>query len=109
MRCPAGIIAFFVAAALGLTAHAKSPSYFVYVSNERSGDVSVIDGATDGVVATFGVGKRPRGMHATPDGRRILVTLSGSPRMTPGADTERAPADKTADGLGVIDPVPRKL
>ena len=26
---------------------AESPNYFVYVSNERSGDVSVIDGATD--------------------------------------------------------------
>ena len=29
--------------------------------------------------------------------------------MAPGVDTERAPADKAADGLGVIDPVARKL
>ena len=90
-------------------ARAEAPSYFVYVSNERSGDVTVIDGATDAVIATFPVGKRPRGIHATPDGKRLFVTLSGSPRMAPGVDENRAPADKTADGLGVIDPATRKL
>jgi YVTN family beta-propeller protein len=51
---------------------AGSPQYFVYVSNERSGDVTVIDGTTEAVVATFGVGERPRGIHAAPDGRRLL-------------------------------------
>src|ERR1041385_550996 len=89
--------------------HAEPPSYLVFVSNERSGDVTVIDGATDTVVETFPVGKRPRGIHAAPDGRRVFVTLSGSPRMAPGLDENRAPADKRADGLGVIDPAARKL
>jgi YVTN family beta-propeller protein len=88
---------------------AESPNYLVFVSNERSGDVTVIDGATDSVVGTFPVGKRPRGIHATSDGRRVFVTLSGSPRMAPGLDENRAPADKRADGLGVIDPSARKL
>ena len=55
------------------------------------------------VIGTFPVGKRPRGIHATPDGGRVFVTLSGSPRMTP-AWMKSAPADKRADGLGVIDP-----
>ena len=32
---------------------AESPSYLVFVSNERSGDVTVIDGNTDAVVITF--------------------------------------------------------
>ena len=81
----------------------------MFVSNERSGDVTVIDGATDSVVGSFPVGKRPRGIHATPDGRRLFVALSGSPRMAPGLDENRAPADKRADGLGVIDPSARKL
>ncbi|PYK28297.1 MAG: hypothetical protein DME52_01280, partial [Verrucomicrobia bacterium] len=88
---------------------AEPPSYFVCVSNERSGDVTVIDGSTDAVIATVPVGKRPRGIHATPDGKRLFVTLSGSPRMAPGVDENRAPADKTADGLGVIDVAARKL
>src|SRR5438067_5157579 len=88
---------------------AESPGYLVFVSNERSGDVTVIDGTTDSVIGTFAVGKRPRGIHAAPDGRRVFVTLSGSPRMAPGVDENRAPADKRADGLGVIDPATRKL
>src|SRR5437667_10649496 len=69
----------------------------------------VINGGTDAVIATFKVGKRPRGIHAAPDGKRLFVTLSGSPRMAPGVDENRAPADKRADGLGVIDPAARKL
>ena len=98
-----------VAAALVLSTRAESPSYLVFVSNERSDDVTVIDGKTDAVVTTFPVGKRPRGIHATPDGKRLFVTLSGSPRMAPGIDENRAPADKRADGLGVIDATARKL
>ena len=92
-----------------LVARAESPGYLVFVSNERSGDVTVIDGTTDAVVATFPVGKRPRGIHTTPDGKRLFVTLSGSPRMAPGLDENRAPADKRADGLGVIDAAAHKL
>src|SRR5216117_507276 len=92
-----------------IVVRAESPNYFVFVSNERSGDVTVIDGASDAIVATFPVGKRPRGIHATPAGERIFVTLSGSPRRAPGVDAERAPTDKTADGLAVIDASTQKL
>ena len=94
---------------LAAATRAEPPSYLVFVSNERSGDVTAIDGATDSVVGTFPVGKRPRGIHAAPDGRRVFVALSGSPRMAPGVDENRAPADKRADGLGVIDPATRKM
>ena len=45
------ILCVFLAGAL--VGRAESADYFVYVSNERSGDISVIDGATDSVVATF--------------------------------------------------------
>src|SRR5581483_10409415 len=40
---------------------------------------------------------------------RLFVTLSGSPRMAPGLDENRAPADKSADGLGVIDAAEQRL
>src|SRR5262245_46909312 len=103
------LFASWVLLILVAAVRAESPNYLVFVSNERSGDVTVIDGATDSVVGTFPVGKRPRGIHATPDGRRVFVTLSGSPRMAPGLDENRAPADKRADGLGVIDPATEKL
>src|SRR4029077_4434064 len=107
MRCL--FISWILWVFLAASTRAESPSYLVFVSNERSGDVAVIDGATDNVVGSFPVGKRPRGIHATPDGRRVFVALSGSPRMAPGLDENRAPADKRADGLGVIDPSARKL
>jgi YVTN family beta-propeller protein len=103
----AGILAI-VLCAIG-TVVAQSQNYLVFVSNERSDDVTVIDGGTDAVVATIRAGKRPRGIHASPDGTRVFVTASGSPRMAPGVDEHRAPADKTADGLAVIDPVARKM
>src|SRR5205814_2754669 len=107
-RCYSVILVSVLALA-ALSVSAESQHYDVFVSNERSGDVTVIDGTTDAVVATFPVGKRPRGIHATRDGKRIFVTLSGSPRMAPGVDTERAPSDKAADGLGVIDPTAHRL
>jgi YVTN family beta-propeller protein len=100
---------FCVLLASTYVTRAESPVYFVFVSNERSGDVTVIDGNSDAVVATFPVGKRPRGIHATPDGKRLFATLSGSPRIAPGLDENRAPADKRADGLAVIDAAARKL
>jgi YVTN family beta-propeller protein len=108
-RCHSLILGSILASAALSAAGAGSEHYEVYVSNERSGDVTIIDGATDTVVATFPVGKRPRGIHTAHDGKRIFVALSGSPRMAPGVETERAPADKAADGLGVVDPVARKL
>src|SRR5204862_4763326 len=109
MKFKLSAIVCTVAITLALAVCAEAQNYFVFVSNERSGDVTVVDGTTDGVIGTFAVGKRPRGIHAAPDGRRVFVTLSGSPRIAPGVDENRAPADKRADGLGVIDPATRKL
>ena len=63
-------------------AAAEPPSaYIVCVSNERSGDVSILrDGK---VTSTIPVGKRPRGIHASPDGAFLYVALSGSPIAGP--------------------------
>src|SRR5688572_2190482 len=96
----------------GLTCLAPGSPHRVFVSNERSGDVSIIDGETHQVISTVAVGKRPRGIHVAPDHRRVYVALSGSPRLGPGADPERARtanADKSADGIGVLDAVTLNL
>lgn len=78
--------------------------YRVYVTNESTGDLSVIDGTTWEVIATVPLGKRPRGIHASPDKRTIYVALSGSPPAPPGVDESTLPpADKSADGIGVFD------
>jgi YVTN family beta-propeller protein len=85
-------------------------SYHVYVTNERSGDVSIIDSVTNEVVATVPLGKRPRGIHASPDKQTIYVALSGSPIAGPGVDEKTLPPpDKSADGIGVFDVKTSKL
>jgi YVTN family beta-propeller protein len=85
-------------------------SYRIYVTNERSGDLSIIDAATHQVTATVPLGKRPRGIHASLDGRTIYVALSGSPIAPPGVDESKLPPpDKTADGIGVFDVETSKL
>ncbi len=84
--------------------------YRVYVTNESSGDLSVIDGSTLEVIATVPLGKRPRGIHASPDQKTIYVALSGSPPAPPGVDeSSLPPADKSADGIGVFDVEQNKL
>ncbi|HEY0708606.1 MAG TPA: beta-propeller fold lactonase family protein [Polyangia bacterium] len=76
----------------------------IYVSNEDSGDVTVIDEASLQVVATIAVGKRPRGIRVGPDGKRLFVALSGSPKAPPGVDESTLPPpDPKADGIGVVD------
>ena len=103
------------------TARAQAETtYDVYVTNEKSGDVTVISGSEFKVVDTFAVGKRPRGIHASPDGKTVYVALSGSPiQGPPRLDEKGVPifddkkdatdADKAADGIGVVDVATRKL
>ena len=60
------------------------PSSLAWVSNERAGTVTVIDTATDKVVATVKLGFRPRGIEVSPDGRRVYVALSDTARNAQG-------------------------
>src|SRR3954463_5150253 len=93
---------------LGATTAAAAPR--LYVSNEDGGDIAVVDTATLEVVAHIPVGKRPRGLKLAADGRHLYVALSGSPRGGPGVDESKLPPpDRTADGVGVVDIVERKL
>jgi YVTN family beta-propeller protein len=98
--------------------------YQIFVSNEKSGDLTVIAGADFKVTGTIPVGKRPRGLHASPDGRTVYVALSGTPIEPPPKldasgnpifesgrddDDNNAKADKAADGIGVVDVAQKKL
>ncbi len=79
-------------------------AYRIYVSNEISGDLSIIDPASRREIARVRLGKRPRGLAASPDGRLLYIALSGSPIAGPGVDESTLPpADKTADGIAVFD------
>ena len=83
---------------------APTGAYRVYVTNEASGDLSIIDPATRAVVGRVALGKRPRGIIASPDQRLLYIALSGSPVAGPGVDESTLPAaDKAADGIAVFD------
>ena len=49
----------------------------VFVTNERGDSVSVIDAATNTVIKTVPVGRRPRGIGLSPDGKEIYIAASG--------------------------------
>ncbi|HXU60764.1 MAG TPA: hypothetical protein VN962_03625, partial [Polyangia bacterium] len=82
----------------------------VYVSAEDSGEILAVDPAKGEVAARIPVGKRPRGIKLSPDGKLLYVALSGSPRGGPGVDESKLPpADRSADGIGVVDVAAHKL
>jgi YVTN family beta-propeller protein len=122
--------AMAITAGVWLAGAAVAPSradngYQIFVSNEKSGDLTVISSDGFKVVATIPVGKRPRGIRASPDGRTVYVALSGTPVEPPPQldangnpillknqdddDDDKVKADKTADGIGLVDAVQRKF
>ncbi len=78
----------------------------VYVSNEDSGDISIISTASNQVIKTLNVGRRPRGIRVGHAGDKVFVALSGSPKCPPSMsdeDCSQQETDKTQDGIAVID------
>src|SRR5581483_5963202 len=104
---------------------AGNGDYEICVSNEKSGDITVLEGGSWKVLATIPVGKRPRGIVASPDGKTVYVALSGTPISGPPAldakgnpilhkggdddDDDDKKADKSADGIAVVDLRLKKL
>ena len=81
-----------------------------YVSVEDSGEVVAVDPDHAMVMARIFVGKRPRGIKVSPDGKLLYVALSGSPRAAPGVDESLLPPpDRAADGIGVVDVKSQKV
>jgi YVTN family beta-propeller protein len=82
----------------------------LYTTDEEQGYVVVVDPGRGEVVARIPVGKRPRGIKLSRDGKRLFVALSGSPRGGPGVDDkDLPPPDRSADGIGVVDLASRSL
>jgi YVTN family beta-propeller protein len=104
-RFTLALVIGFVGAALapGLP-RAQQASYRVYVTNEGSGDLTVIDGQSRQIIATVALGTRPRGIAADARHHRLFVALSGSPVAGPGVDDSALPPpDKREDGIAIID------
>jgi PQQ-dependent catabolism-associated beta-propeller protein len=54
----------------------------IFVTNERSDDVTVIAADSGNVLKTIAVGKRPRGVVASADGKRVYVANSNSDALS---------------------------
>jgi YVTN family beta-propeller protein len=90
------------------SASASGP--LIYVSDEIGGNIVAVDPASAAVVATIPVGKRPRGIKLSRDGKLLYVAVTGSPLGGPNVDESKLPpADRNADGIGVVDIAAKKL
>lgn len=82
----------------------------VYVTNEVGGDMTVIDAGTNKVLMSIPLGKRPRGIHPSPDHKFLYIAVSGTPIAGPGVDESTLPPpDRSADGIGVFDVQQKKI
>src|SRR6266513_2036714 len=78
--------------AIGRTLPARSAGPALYVSNEVANTLSVISPQTNSVVATIAVGKRPRGLAASPDRRTVYVALGQDDALVLFATVQVKPA-----------------
>ncbi len=100
----AGATALILALWLGTAAAQNDDAYYVYISNEYSADISVIDSSTDEVIRTIEISGRPgevrpRGLNVSPDGRYIYVSVSD---FHPTVETDD-------DAIAVIDVVTNEV
>lgn len=87
---------------------AKGPR--IYVTDEVSGELTVIDATTMKQLEQIKIGTRPRGIHASLDGKTLYIALSGTPIGGPGVDEDKLPpSDHSKDGIGVFDIAQNKL
>ena len=61
--------------------HSQPSNDVVFVSNEGTNQVSVLDGATGRSEGTLATGPRPRGMAFSPDGKVLYVAASNANRI----------------------------
>ena len=83
-----------------------------YVTNEDGESISVLDTDKAEVVSTVNVGKRPRGLKLSHDGKELYVAVSGLPKCPPTTPDEacaKLERDLAADGIAVIDTATLKL
>jgi quinoprotein dehydrogenase-associated probable ABC transporter substrate-binding protein len=90
----------------------EEPTERVYVTNEDAGTISIISTATQKVIGEVQVGARPRGVEVSRDGSLVYVAVSGSPKCPPTMPDEECAklgADKTKDGIAVVDARSREV
>jgi len=97
-------VGWLTALALVLAAAPAHAELRVFVTNERSDDVTVIAADSGTVLKTIPVGKRPRGITASADGKRVYVSNSNSDSLSiidasTMSVTTTVPAGRDPEGL----------
>src|ERR1700724_3567583 len=107
-----GLAALWAMLAMGL-ALAATPAEaapFAYVANEFSSTVSVIDTATNSVVATIPAVNSPQGVAVTPDGTHVYVTNFNSNNVSVIATATNTvvgtpiPVGRNPGAVGIVPP-----
>ena len=91
-------IAFISLVTLVVLINTVGAAPFAYITNERDNTVSVIDLATNSVIATVDVGLSPDGVAVTPDGKKVYVTNKYSTTVSV-IDTSTNNVTATIDGF----------
>src|SRR5512138_359339 len=76
------LVCFLALLALALVAAPAGAELRIFVTNEKSDDVTVVNASTRAVVATIPVGRRPRGVAVSPDGKLVYVSNSNSDSLS---------------------------
>lgn len=111
-RRRATIPALAIGATMLLTASFAAHAGRAYVSNEDGHSVTVIDTDKNEGVATVPIGKRPRGIELSRDGKTLYVALSGLPKCPPSVSDEECAKlhrDVNADGVAAVDTATMKV
>jgi YVTN family beta-propeller protein len=83
-----------------------------YVSNEDGHSVTIIDTEKMEAIGSIAVGKRPRGLKLSADGKRLYVAVSGlakCPPSVPDEECAKLERDLKADGVAVVDTATSKV
>jgi PQQ-dependent catabolism-associated beta-propeller protein len=78
----ATVAVVLLAIALSVSGTALGAEIRVFVTNEKSDNVTVLQAGTHKVLDTISVGQRPRGISASRDGRRVFVANSNSNNLS---------------------------
>jgi YVTN family beta-propeller protein len=106
------ILTALLLAAAALTLSDVAVAARAYVSNEDDGTITVVDVERLEAVGTLEVGKRPRGLVLSRDGKLLYVAVSGMPKCPPPIPDEecaKLPRDRQADGIVVVDTAALKV
>jgi YVTN family beta-propeller protein len=110
LAVPLGFAACVAALSRSRPAAPAAAGPFLWVSNEGSNDLVLVDAGRGEVVARVPVGRRPRGLRLDAARGILYAAVSGTPRPRPDVAPAAADApDRAADGIAAVDLTSRRV